>query len=149
MDDRRGKLLDQLREIRDDDGVTILMITHNIALVAEVADRVAVMYAGQMVEIGSVVDVFDNPLHPYTQGLLRSVPNISLDEDAPLYKMAGEPPNLTRPPTGCRFHPRCRRPLPPVASESTLIDAGRGTGPLPQLHERAPDRPSGYWGGGS
>jgi peptide/nickel transport system ATP-binding protein len=122
-----AKLLDQLREIRDDDGVTILMITHNIALLAEVADRVAVMYAGQMVEIGSVVDVFDNPLHPYTQGLLRSVPNISLDEDAPLYKMAGEPPNLTRPPTGCRFHPRCPQASAACkASEPTLIDAGRG-----------------------
>ena len=122
-----AKLLDQLREVRDVYGVTILMITHNIALVAEVADRVAVMYAGQMVEIGSVYDVFDNPLHPYTRGLLRSVPNIALDDDVRLFKMAGEPPNLTHPPSGCRFHPRCPRASAAcLASEPALIDVGGG-----------------------
>jgi len=107
-----AKLLDQLREIRDAMGVAILMITHNIALVAEVADRIAVMYAGQMTEMGSVYDVFGNALHPYTQGLLRAVPNIRLDESERLYKMGGEPPNLTYPPTGCRFHPRCPSAMP-------------------------------------
>lgn len=107
-----AQLLDQLREIRDEFGVTILAITHNIALVAELCDRVAVMYAGKMVEIGSVFDVFDKPLHPYTQGLLQSVPNIKLDEREELYKMAGEPPNLTHPPSGCRFHPRCPHAMP-------------------------------------
>lgn len=107
-----AKLLDQLREIRDEFGVTILLITHNIALVAEVADRVAVMYAGRMAEIGSVYDVFDHPRHPYTQGLLKSVPNILLDDEEDLYRMAGEPPNLIDPPTGCRFHPRCPEAMP-------------------------------------
>jgi peptide/nickel transport system ATP-binding protein len=102
-----AKLLDQLRAIRDEFGVTILLITHNIGLVAELADRLAVMYAGRLAEVGSVYDVFDNPLHPYTQGLLRSVPNIKLGEREDLYKMGGEPPNLTHPPSGCRFHPRC------------------------------------------
>ncbi len=122
-----AKLLDQLREVRDAYGVTILMITHNIALVAEVADRIAVMYAGQMAEIGSVYDVFDNPLHPYTQGLLRSVPNIALDDGSPLYKMPGEPPNLTRPPNGCRFHPRCPLRQPVCQDlEPSLIDVEGG-----------------------
>lgn len=102
-----AKLADQFRDIRDEFGVTLLVITHNIALVAELADRVAVMYAGHMVEIGDVIPIFDEPLHPYTQGLLKSVPNIQLDDDEELYKMAGEPPNLTHPPSGCRFHPRC------------------------------------------
>jgi oligopeptide/dipeptide ABC transporter ATP-binding protein len=102
-----AKLVDQLREIRDEYGLTILLITHNIALVAEIADRVAVMYAGEIVEIGPVEKVFDDPLHPYTQGLLRSVPSIKLDEQELLFKMPGEPPNLTHPPSGCRFHPRC------------------------------------------
>ena len=102
-----AKLLDQLRAIRDEFGVAILLITHNIGLVAELADRLAVMYAGRLAEVGSVYDVFDNPLHPYTQGLLRSVPNIKLGEREELYKMGGEPPNLTHPPSGCRFHPRC------------------------------------------
>ncbi|HEX2980852.1 MAG TPA: ABC transporter ATP-binding protein [Anaerolineaceae bacterium] len=107
-----AKLVDQLREIREQFGVTILVITHNIALVAELCDRVAVMYAGQMAEIGAVEDVFDNPLHPYTKGLLKSVPNIRLDDTEELYKMPGEPPNLTHPPTGCRFNPRCPYAMP-------------------------------------
>jgi oligopeptide/dipeptide ABC transporter ATP-binding protein len=102
-----AKLLDQLREIRDEFGVTIIMITHNIALVAELADRIAVMYAGRIAELGSVYEVFDNPQHPYTVGLLKSVPNIKLDEHEDLYRMGGEPPNLVHPPHGCRFHPRC------------------------------------------
>ncbi|MEJ2707340.1 MAG: ABC transporter ATP-binding protein [Anaerolineales bacterium] len=107
-----AKLLDQMREIRDEFGVTILVITHNIALVAELCDRVAVMYAGQVAEVGSVYDVFDRPLHPYTQGLLQSVPNIKLDEKEELTTMPGEPPNLTHPPSGCRFNPRCPHVMP-------------------------------------
>ena len=75
-----AKLADQLREIRDEFGVTLLMITHNIALVAEMADRVAVMYAGHMVEMGDIYTVFEKPLHPYTQGLLGSVPSIELND---------------------------------------------------------------------
>ena len=107
-----AKLLDEFVRLRDEFDLTILMITHNIALVAQMADRVAVMYAGQMAEIGDVVEVFDNPLHPYTDGLLKSVPNIKLDEREKLYKMGGEPPNLTHPPMGCRFHPRCPKAMP-------------------------------------
>lgn len=107
-----AKLLDQLREILDEFGVSIMVITHNIALVAELADRIAVMYAGRMAEIGSIYDVFDQPLHPYTKGLLQSVPSIKLDEREVLYKMPGEPPNLTHPPEGCRFHPRCPEVMP-------------------------------------
>jgi ABC-type dipeptide/oligopeptide/nickel transport system ATPase component len=71
------------------------MITHNIALVAQMADRIAVMYAGHIVEIGDIYQVFENPLHPYTQGLLGSVPSIQLNDRNELYKMPGEPPNLT------------------------------------------------------
>ncbi|MDY6873532.1 MAG: ABC transporter ATP-binding protein [Chloroflexota bacterium] len=102
-----AKLADQFRDIRDEFGVTLLVITHNIALVAELSDRVAVMYAGHIVEIGGVDSIFDDPLHPYTKGLLQSVPTIQLDDEEELYKMPGEPPNLTHPPSGCRFHPRC------------------------------------------
>jgi len=107
-----AKLVDQLEEIRREFWVTILLITHNIALVAQIADRIAVMYAGRIVEIGSVHDVFLDPQHPYTQGLLRSVPNIKFDEIEELYKMPGEPPSLSNPPAGCRFHPRCPKVMP-------------------------------------
>jgi oligopeptide/dipeptide ABC transporter ATP-binding protein len=101
-----AKFLDLLKELQKEFGLTILLITHNIGVVAEVADRVAVMYAAKMAEVGEVNDVFADPKHPYTQGLLKSVPNIRLDEGE-LYKMGGAPPNLLHPPIGCRFYPRC------------------------------------------
>ena len=107
-----AKLVDQLKEIRDQFGVAILAISHNIALMAELADRIAVMYAGHIVELGPINQVFHKPLHPYTRGLLAAVPNIKLDEREELYKMGGEPPNLTHPPRGCRFHPRCPETMP-------------------------------------
>jgi peptide/nickel transport system ATP-binding protein len=101
-----AKFLDLLKELQREFNLTIVMITHNIGVVAEVADRIAVMYAGRMAEAGDVHDVFADPKHPYTQGLLRSVPNIELD-GGELYKMGGAPPNLVNPPDGCRFNPRC------------------------------------------
>jgi peptide/nickel transport system ATP-binding protein len=101
-----AKFLDLLRELRREFDLTILLITHNIGVVAEVSDRVAVMYAARLVEIGDVRRIFADPKHPYTRGLLRSVPNIALD-DKDLYKMEGAPPSLLQPPSGCRFHPRC------------------------------------------
>ena len=101
-----AKFLDLLKELQQEFGLTILLITHNIGVVAEICDRVAVMYAAKMAEVGTVEDVFANPKHPYTQGLLKSVPNIKTDKEE-LYKMNGEPPNLLTPPSGCRYHPRC------------------------------------------
>jgi oligopeptide/dipeptide ABC transporter ATP-binding protein len=115
-----AKFLDLLKELQKEFGLTILLITHNIGVVAELADRIAVMYAAKMMEVGDVTDVFAHPKHPYTQGLLRSVPNIQLD-GAELYKMAGAPPDLSHPPSGCRFHTRCpfvmdicREEVPPL-----------------------------------
>jgi oligopeptide/dipeptide ABC transporter ATP-binding protein len=107
-----AKLVDQLVQIRDEFGLSIILITHNIALVAQIADRVAVMYAGHIVEVSSVFDLFDDPKHPYSQGLLQSVPTIKLDEREELFKMPGEPPDLANPPSGCRFHPRCPKMMP-------------------------------------
>jgi peptide/nickel transport system ATP-binding protein len=138
-----AKLVDQLREIRDEFNLTILMITHNIALVAEVADRVAVMYAGRVAEIGPVDKIFDDPLHPYTRGLLRSVPSIRLDENEDLYKMAGEPPNLTHPPSGCRFHPRCPRAMPICEHyEPDFIEVARDRFVHCWLYEDHPEKES-------
>ena len=117
-----AKLVDQLQQIREEFGISIMLITHNIALVAQIADRVAVMYAGRIVEIGTVYEIFDNPKHPYTQGLLNSVPNIRLDEHDELYKMPGEPPDLTTPPDGCRFHPRCPQVMPICSRVKPSLD---------------------------
>ncbi len=101
-----AQFLDLLRELREEFNLTIILITHNIGVVAEISDRVAVMYAGKIVELRSVHQLFKDPLHPYSEGLLKSVPNIKLVGDE-LYKMGGSPPDLVSPPSGCRFHPRC------------------------------------------
>jgi oligopeptide/dipeptide ABC transporter ATP-binding protein len=120
-----AKFLDLLKELQKEFGLTILLITHNIGVVAEVADRVAVMYAAKMAEVGDVQDVFADPKHPYTRGLLRSVPNIRLD-GADLYKMEGAPPSLLHPPKGCRFHPRCPFVMDICRDEEPLLDPVEG-----------------------
>jgi len=102
----QAQLLDLLMRLKRDLGMTILLITHNMGIVAEVADRVAVMYAGNIVEVAPVEDVFKRPLHPYTRGLLRAVPN-PLKKIEKLESITGIIPNLINPPSGCRFHPRC------------------------------------------
>ena len=101
-----AQFLDLLRDLQRRLGLTIVLITHNIGVIAEMADRVAVMYAGKLMEVADVHPLFDKPQHPYTQGLLSSVPNIRLSEDK-LHIMHGSPPDLIDPPPGCRFHPRC------------------------------------------
>jgi oligopeptide/dipeptide ABC transporter ATP-binding protein len=103
-----AQFLDLLQELQRDYGLTILLITHNIGVVAQIADRVAVMYAARLMELAKARRLFENPLHPYTQALLASVPNIKLIGDD-LQIMEGSPPDLISPPTGCRFHPRCPR----------------------------------------
>jgi len=101
-----AQFLDLLRDLKHQFDLTIVLITHNIGVVAELADRVAVMYAGKLVELANIQPLFDDPLHPYTRGLLKSVPNINLTEDH-LQIMDGSPPDLINSPSGCRFHPRC------------------------------------------
>jgi len=102
----QAQLLDLLMKLKRDLGMTILLITHNMGIVAEIGDRVAVMYAGNIVEIAPVEDLFKEPLHPYTQGLLRAVPN-PLKRVERFESIPGTIPNLINPPSGCRFHPRC------------------------------------------
>jgi peptide/nickel transport system ATP-binding protein len=120
-----AKFLDLLKELQKEFGLTILLITHNIGVVAEISDRIAVMYAAKLVEIGDVNDVFAQPKHPYTQGLLRSVPNIKLD-GGELYKMAGAPPDLSHPPAGCRFHTRCPFVMDICREEDPPLEAIEG-----------------------
>jgi len=101
-----AQILDLIKELKDAYHMTLILISHNLGIVAELADRLAVMYAGKLVEVAPALALFDTPLHPYTQGLLSSVPNIRLDDQA-LHTMDGAPPDLIHPPPGCRFHPRC------------------------------------------
>jgi oligopeptide/dipeptide ABC transporter ATP-binding protein len=101
-----AQILELMKGLKRDFNLTMILITHNMGIVAELADRIAVMYAGKLVEVAEAVPLYDRPLHPYTQGLLKSIPNISLEEQK-LETMPGSPPDLIEPPTGCRFHPRC------------------------------------------
>jgi oligopeptide/dipeptide ABC transporter ATP-binding protein len=99
-----SQILDILGKLRGEAGAGLLLITHNLGIVAETCDRVAVMYAGRIVEVGPVEQIFADPKHPYTRGLLAST--ISL-ETTELHSIAGYPPNLIDPPPGCRFADRC------------------------------------------
>lgn len=100
------QILELFKDIQQKTDVSIVLITHDLGVVAQVADRVAVMYAGKIVEIGTRRDIFYTPQHPYTKGLLRSVPRLDLYESE-LVPIAGSPPDLFAPPSGCSFAPRC------------------------------------------
>ncbi|USS40639.1 ABC transporter ATP-binding protein [Thermococcus aggregans] len=102
----QAQILDLINSLKEKYRATVILITHNLGVVAETADRVAVMYAGKIVEIGSVEQIFKNPLHPYTKGLLKAVPN-PMTKIERLEAIPGTVPNLITPPGGCRFHPRC------------------------------------------
>ncbi|HDZ91153.1 MAG TPA: ABC transporter ATP-binding protein [Deltaproteobacteria bacterium] len=101
-----AQFLDLLADLQKRYHLTIILITHNLGNVAQLADRITVMYGGSIAEVGEAGDIFENPLHPYTQGLLASIPNIKLDQPK-LKTMPGSPPDLVDPPQGCVFHPRC------------------------------------------
>ncbi|MBZ6484095.1 ABC transporter ATP-binding protein [Priestia aryabhattai] len=102
----QAQILELFKDIQQKTDVSIVLITHDLGVVAQVADRIAVMYAGKIVEIGTRRDIFYTPQHPYTKGLLRSVPRLDLYESE-LVPIAGSPPDLFAPPSGCSFAPRC------------------------------------------
>ena len=99
-------IIDLLRRLKAKLGFSMLFISHDLATAAELADRVATMYAGNIVELGSVADIFYHPTHPYTLGLIRAVPTVTGDFQE-LVSIPGSPPDLIDPPSGCKFHPRC------------------------------------------
>ena len=122
----QAQILDLLMDLRDEFGMAIIIITHNMGVIAETADRVAVMYAGRVIEEAPVARIFDHPLHPYTRGLLECVP--SLTEDRPrLVAIPGTLPEPSRRPQGCRFAPRCAHAEPAC------------TQAVPALEELEPD----------
>ena len=141
----QAQILELFAELTGDK-TALVLITHDLGVVAGVADRIAVMYAGRIVEEGRVEDVFAAPAHPYTAALLGSIPRVDRDAGS-VEPIPGRPPNLIRPPAGCAFHPRCtfavdrckaeRPPLEPVAREGAgprraacwraFVDAAKGT----------------------
>lgn len=102
----QAQILETLQDIQEETNVAIILITHDMGIVAEIADRVLVMYAGKIVESGPVASMFTQPLHPYTDGLLSSLPRLGGSEED-LRSIPGQPPSMSPPPSGCAFHPRC------------------------------------------
>lgn len=122
----QAQILDLLRKLKKNEQMTLLLITHNMGVVAEMCTRVAVMYAGKIVEIGPVMDVFKDPKHPYTKGLLKAVPN-PLGRIERLESIPGTVPNLIYPPPGCRFHPRCPYMMEVCKNkEPPMVELGEG-----------------------
>jgi oligopeptide/dipeptide ABC transporter ATP-binding protein len=104
----QAQIIELLRDLNREMGTAIILITHNLAVVASLCTRVIVMYAGRIVEQGETRQIFKNPQHPYTWSLLRSIPRLDQVRHDKLLTIAGMPPDMSNPPPGCKFHPRCR-----------------------------------------
>jgi len=122
----QAQYLELLKDVQASAGLAVILVTHDFGIVAAIADRVAVMYAGRIVEMGSTLQVFDNPSHPYTRALLRCLPDVALKRQQ-LVEIGGQPPDLARLPQGCPFAPRCpeRQAVCDEAFPAT-VDVGRG-----------------------
>jgi oligopeptide/dipeptide ABC transporter ATP-binding protein len=105
----QATILELFADLRDRLGISLVMISHNLAAVRHVCDRVAVMYLGKLVEVGETNDVFTDPRHPYTRSLLNAVPHVRSDLTQNRIRLEGEPPSPLSRPSGCSFHPRCPR----------------------------------------
>lgn len=119
----QAQIIELLKELKEKINMSIIFITHDLGVISEICDKVAVMYAGNIIERGSIDDIFYNPKHPYTLGLLKSIPKINTDEHERLIPIEGNPVDLINPPKGCAFAPRCEHcmnicmdKVPPVYS---------------------------------
>ena len=124
----QAQILDELRELRSETDAGIILVTHDLGVVADIADRIVVMYAGRVVEQGTLDELFYDPQHPYTWGLLGSIPRVDRDRGQRLPAIPGLPPSLLAPPAGCHFRPRC-----PLAFDRCTE--------VPELKARLPDAP--------
>lgn len=122
----QAQVLDLMRELKDEYQMSVILISHNLGVVASMCDRIMVMYGGVVVEEGSSVDIFKDPRHPYTQGLLASIPSIAEDKEE-LYSIPGTVPTFTAPVTRCRFADRCAYACEQcTCAEPPLVDIGNG-----------------------
>jgi peptide/nickel transport system ATP-binding protein len=140
----QAQILDLLQDLQREFDSAIIIITHDLGVVAEMADDVLVMYAGRAVEYGPCKEILTHPEMPYTWGLLSSVPDVKGDTSARLVPIPGNPPSLLNPPSGCPFHPRCphREKVPGDLCRTArpeLLPGGRGTGHLKACHLTNPD----------
>jgi peptide/nickel transport system ATP-binding protein len=119
-------IMDVLKELRQELDFSLIFISHDLSLAAELADRVATVYAGKIVETGDVFTMFRNPHHPYTIGLIKAVPTLATDRSE-LASIPGSPPDLIELPSGCKFHPRCPLAIEKCREEEPeLLDVGPG-----------------------
>jgi peptide/nickel transport system ATP-binding protein len=103
----QAQILKLIRELKKRLGLSLILITHDLSIIAETCDKAAIMYAGKIVEYGDILDIFNEPLHPYAKGLIEAFPNINAPKTS-MVSLSGFPPDLLLPPSGCRFHPRCK-----------------------------------------
>ncbi len=132
----QAQILEVIDEVKREYDIGVVLITHDLAVIADVAQTVMVVYAGRAMERGTTAEVFDSPLHPYTWGLLESIPRLGLKAER-LLPIEGSPPSLIHPPPGCPFHPRCPHRFRPCDSERPEFrDRGGGH---PEACHLAPD----------
>ena len=124
----QAQIMELVKSIQRRYHMAIIFITHDLGVIAGFSDRVMVMYAGRKVEEGDVYDIFEKPLHPYTQALLSAVLKINMDKTQRLYSIPGSPPNMIVPPPGCRFHPRCSYAMRICAKEVPELITLNGRG---------------------
>jgi len=125
----QAQILDLISDLQSEFGSAVIIITHDLGVVAELSDDILVMYAGRVAEYGSAADIFARPGHPYTWGLLSSMPRMDRERTARLVPIPGTPPSLIRVPSGCPFHPRCRY---------APLTGGRSETEVPELREVTP-----------
>ena len=118
----QAQILELMKSLTTEFGVALIVITHNLGVVARYADRVNIMYAGRIIERGTAKDIYANPRHPYTVGLLRSVPRLDLPRRARLDPIQGQPPDLVRLPQGCAFRDRCRWAIDKCATDRPVLE---------------------------
>ncbi len=116
-----AQILELMKSLKEKTSSSILMITHDLGVVAELCDRVGVMYAGNIVELTDVKSIFQHPMHPYTIGLIGSIPKMAQKQGERLETIPGSVPNLITPPPGCRFHPRCSKAMDICKIEKPLM----------------------------
>jgi oligopeptide/dipeptide ABC transporter ATP-binding protein len=118
----QAQILGLINKIRDKFGISLLLITHHLGLISAMCDKVAVMYAGTIVEYSDLKSIFNNPLHPYTQGLLQCIPRLGGKRGRKLSTIPGNVPDLINPPSGCRFHPRCDKGKPECVTKKPTLN---------------------------
>ena len=136
----QAQILGEIEAFREELGIGVLLITHDLGVVAEVANRVVVMYAGRVVEEAALRPLFTDPMHPYTWGLLGSVPRVDQERPPRLPTISGAPPSLLDPPPGCSFHPRCPHRFAPCDTEIPALEDRVALGHADRCHLAVADK---------